>query len=309
MNPTSNKPDTSSRRGRARQTLGRVSRVSRSLSKLRDTVDVAVGKDGASPIIVEWAHRGLVAENWGDKLNPVLVQLVSGRKAVPRAEVLNLAGKPVYYIIGSGLGGVTDPRAVIWGTGFLRYDQVPLVRPQHIAAVRGPLSRQKYLDAGIDCPELYGDAALLYPLYYKPSRPKEYQLGVIAHYREQHLPVFKKLAEQDGVKLINILSGLEEVVDEIAACDVVASSSLHGLIASDAYGVPSVWLRASELPNGDYFKFRDYLLSAGRSQLDPLVLDRDYGIQELVDQGELATIEPDTERLLEACPFRTGTGQ
>src|SRR5690606_17669185 len=179
-------------------------------------------------------------ENWGDKLNPVLVQLVSGRKAIPRAEVLNLAGKPVHYVIGSGLGGVTDPKAVIWGTGFLRYDQIPLVRPQHIAAVRGPLSRQKYLDAGIECPELYGDAALLYPLYYNPSRPKEYQLGVIAHYREQHLPAFKQLAEQDGVKLINILGGLEEVIDEIAACEVVASSSLHGLIASDAYGVPSV---------------------------------------------------------------------
>lgn len=298
------KSDAPLRRIRARQSLGRISRVCRSYRKLRDTLDVAANHDASSPIIVEWAHRGLVAENWGDKLNPVLVQLVSGRRAVPRAEVLNIAGRPVHYVIGSGLGGVRDPKAVIWGTGFLRYDQTPLVQPMHIAAVRGPLSRQKYLAAGIDCPELYGDAALLYPLYYKPALPKTYRLGVIAHYREQHLPAFQQLADQAGVKMINILGGIQEVIDDIVSCEVVASSSLHGLIASDAYGVPSVWLRASELPMGDYFKFRDYLMSAGRSQLDPLLLDRHFGAQELVDLGEIATVQPDLERLLDVCPFR-----
>jgi len=248
----------------------------------------------------------LVARNWGDKLNPVIVRLVSGRRAVPRAEVLNIASKPVHYVIGSGLGGVVDPRSVIWGSGFLRYDQKPLVRPQHIAAVRGPLSRQKYIDAGIECPAVYGDPALLMPLFYRSSTTKKYTLGVIPHYREQHLDVYRRLADKNGVRIIDILGEIEEVIDEIAACEVIASSSLHGLIASDAYGVPSVWVRASDLPRGDLFKFRDYLMSVGRSQLEPVMLDRDFEVQELVDRCERASIEIDTERLLEVCPFRNG---
>lgn len=271
---------------------------------MRDSIEVAFGEGPETPIIVQWPHRGPVSENWGDKLNPVLVKLVSGRRAIPRPEVLNLAGRPVHYVIGSGLGAVTDPKAVIWGTGFLRYDQVPLVRPKKIAAVRGPLSRQKYLDAGIDCTDLYGDPALLYPLFYKPSPPKKYTLGVIPHFREKQLPVFRALAEQPGVKIIDIQGGLEEVVDGALACDVIASSSLHGLIIADAYKIPSVWIRASQLPKGDYFKFRDYFMSVGRSQLDPLMLDRDRGVQEILDRAQMSTIEIDLERLLEACPFR-----
>lgn len=288
---------------RLRHALSRASRVSRSLDKIKDSVNVAIKKGPNSPIIVEWPHRGLLGENWGDKLNPVIVDLISGRKAIPRAEVLNVTGQPVYYVIGSGLGGVTDPNAIIWGTGFLSYDQVPLVRPQRIAAVRGPLSRQKYLKAGIDCPEVYGDPALLYPQFYRPSNVKHHQLGVIAHFREQHLPVFQQLADHLGIKLINILGGLEEVVDDVAACHAIASSSLHGLIVADAYGVPSVWMRASELLDGDYFKFHDYLQSVGRSQEDPVILDRDYTVEEIVDRVELASTLPDTQRLLEVCPF------
>jgi pyruvyltransferase len=76
-----------------------------------------------------------------------------------------------------------------------------------------------------------------------------------------------------GVKVINILGGLEYVVDEVKTCSRIASSSLHGLIIGDAYGTPSTWIEFSENVAGGGFKFRDYFLSVNRPLSVPLRID------------------------------------
>ncbi len=294
-------------RGSTRKALQKYYRVGRSPQKLLHSVASMVNARTA-PLIAALPHpNGPVAQNWGDMLNEPLIEELSGRRVVSKNEVLNLGRRPIYYVVGSSLGGVKDPNAVIWGTGFLSYDQEPRVQPSHIAAVRGPLSRQKYLDAGIDCPETYGDAALLYPRLYQPAVDVQYTLGVIPHFRERHLPAFEALSERDDVLLIDICGGLHEVVDQIASCEAIASSSLHGLIAADAYDVPSVWLRASDLPRGDHFKFHDYLASVGRSQREPVRLTTGVSVDELVDAVEVAPDMVDLDALMGACPFCEGT--
>ena len=40
----------------------------------------------------------------------------------------------------------------------------------------------------------------------------------------------------------------------------IVSSSLHGLICSDAYNIPNLWLDEYKLIEGD-FKFKDYFVS------------------------------------------------
>ena len=51
----------------------------------------------------------------------------------------------------------------------------------------------------------------------------------------------------------------ENVIDSIVSCKAVVSSSLHGLICSDAYSIPNLWLDEFKLQKGD-FKFKDYFV-------------------------------------------------
>jgi hypothetical protein len=48
------------------------------------------------------------------------------------------------------------------------------------------------------------------------------------------------------------------VVREIAACAAVLTTSLHGLIVADAYGIPAVWSTLAPDLIGGTFKFHDY---------------------------------------------------
>jgi hypothetical protein len=55
-----------------------------------------------------------------------------------------------------------------------------------------------------------------------------------------------------------------DVIQDIAECEYIASSSLHGLIVADSLGIPCVRILLSEgiILGGD-FKFNDYYSSVG----------------------------------------------
>lgn len=73
-----------------------------------------------------------------------------------------------YLCIGSTLGMFNLQNSVIFGGGGVNPNDVPVGMPSQIIAVRGPLTRKWLIDHGIPCPEVYGDTALLLPLYYQP---------------------------------------------------------------------------------------------------------------------------------------------
>lgn len=60
-------------------------------------------------------------------------------------------------------------------------------------------------------------------------------------------------------------------IDQILSCEMILSSSLHGIIVADAYGVPNLWCKFTdyEAP-GKGFKFKDYYLSVGKSIKNPV---------------------------------------
>jgi len=260
---------------------------------------------GAWAPIVAWARTPRVLHNWGDALNPVLVQNLAGIEPVWAGEIVNIAKRPIYYVIGSGLGNLRRPSCEVWGSGFIRYTAKVLRAPQAIHAVRGPLSRGKYLSAGIACPETYGDPALLWPRFYSPPKPRaRTRVGLIPHIKDVNEPWLHELRSEPSVKVIDICGGIEKVVNDVTSCDVILSSTLHGLIVADAYGVPSTWVRfQDELPDR-WFKYRDYMLSVGRPERSPFHLE---GFQSVARAAELAfhgELDIDLERLWDACPFR-----
>jgi len=200
-----------------------------------------------------WWSTGPEPGNLGDVLTPLLLRhfgyqpVWTGRD---RADLLCIGSiarfaRPGQTVLGSGImwsGDRLDPAA--------RY-----------LAVRGPLTRDAVLRAGGECPEVYGDPALLLPLAFKPEVPKLHDLGIVPHYVDARDSIF---GHRWGDAVIHPLRADPlDVVREIIACRAIVSSSLHGIIVAHAYRIPAAWVRFGDRLDGDDVKFRDYAESMG----------------------------------------------
>lgn len=165
---------------------------------------------------------------------------------------------------------LNNPQTMVYGSGVRDINQ--RVQPGVIAHVRGPRTRACLQKAGCYCYPLYGDPGLLLPLYYDPrgSIKKKYDLGIIAHYIH-----YKKLSamykNKPRICVIKLRDwSVEKVVRQILACKKTVSSSLHGLIVSDAYGIPNKWVKFDNKICGDDTKYYDYFASVSRVDRKPI---------------------------------------
>jgi hypothetical protein len=190
-----------------------------------------------------------------------------------------------------------QPNDHIWGSGIIcRSDYLNPKATYH--AVRGPLTRQRVLDCGGDCPAVFGDPALLLPRWIDTSGIlRRFELGVVPHYADQqqldrsHFP--------DSTVFINVLNARPEVViGQICMCKRIISSSLHGIIVAHAYGIPARWGKFSDNLSGDDVKFLDYFLSVGIKPYEP---DKS---KVLPDHFEPVELNIDLDALWEARPWR-----
>lgn len=258
-------------------------------------------KGHCEPLFGDWPQKGDVGENWGDKLNPVLMALLSGRKVLHSSCRIDTPSTTIYKVIGSGIASATAHH-VVWGSGFIdQNDQIPT--PRHICGVRGPLTREKLRAAGAKCPEVYGDPAVLMPLFYRPEIEVKYDLGIIQHFRDAEQEPLPRVPDGMQVKVIDIKGSIAKVINDILSCREIVSSSLHGLIAAHAYGVPATWVKFSNRPLGDDFKFRDYWASVGWPNAEPIWVDGNTSCADLIGPKERVQPSIDIGRLIEACPF------
>ena len=177
--------------------------------------------------------------NFGDEISPIIVQNLIGSDYDLKYNDDNCDER--LLAIGS-IMQYAQPNDYIFGTGFGIGENTNLSK-LNVFAVRGPLSRQKLLEAGVDCPEVFGDAALLLPFYYEPNYLPELQdkIGVVPHWTTSSN--YEKLLENSKqFYFINPTNPWQQVIDEIYSCDKIVSQSLHGLICADAYQTPNVWL-------------------------------------------------------------------
>lgn len=258
---------------------------------------------------VEVRNGKVVHRNWGDDINVYLLEKVSGRKVVVKNQSLfhKIRKTPSYLCIGSTVGFMIEDGTTLWGAGAMYpYTKLPCL-PCKIRLVRGPKTRKVLMDAGVDCPESYGDPALLVSRYYQPSVTKSHRLGIIAHYTDEDNPVLRSwLDKHPDILLIRMghYEKWEDIPDMICSCEEIWSSSLHGLIVSDSYSVANRWVRFNGKVVGGDFKYQDYLLSVGRSDLSAISLQTEEQMDVLLATPALASsITIDFDGILATCPF------
>ncbi|MCH4821597.1 polysaccharide pyruvyl transferase family protein [Gramella lutea] len=211
----------------------------------------------------EIKFAGRSEENYGDLLSKYIVEKLSGwqvKWVQPKKQSWYKINKKNYLAIGSIIHHANS-NSVVWGSGII--DQKQLVQKAKFLAVRGPRTRDYLLSKNYNCPEVYGDPGILLPLLYNPSVKKKYPIGIIPHYTDYN-EINKVFDEVEGVKVIDLLcKDVEQVTREIFMCEKTISSSLHGLIVSHAYNIPSIWVEFSDNLFGDGIKFLDYFESVG----------------------------------------------
>lgn len=188
--------------------------------------------------------------NFGDALTPWLLRRAGIVAIHSRPESAELVGA------GSILEMLpADFDGAIWGSGLLR--DAPVALPNaRILAVRGRLTADRL---GAPDATVLGDPGLLVSTFMKRPRTR-WRLGIVPHHMHENDPIWEAIRTQapNQTRVIDVRRGPTAVLGEIAACDFVLSTSLHGLITADAFGIPAVWARREPDLWGGRFKFLDY---------------------------------------------------
>lgn len=250
--------------------------------------------------------------NFGDTIGPWLIQKISSKRAVNVRQVE--VDAPTLYSVGSIVQLLEKPGSLIWGSGLIRPIDTALkmqlsnAAPKAILAVRGKLTRSE-LRSQLDwnVPPVFGDPAILLPRFFRPSASEASagKIAVVPHWNHKHL--FKQAPGDEQIKIVNVEQGMEAVVSDIANASHCVSTSLHGVIVAQAYGVPWVWLRIGDIPLlGDRFKFEDFFSMFDRdavSELDIAEADVDQlDFYLLALKATLPRARSNFDDLLEAFP-------
>lgn len=240
-------------------------------------------------------------DNFGDLLSPWLVGRLTDKEVMYGGDVDNS-----YVGIGSILRYV-NKNSMVWGTGSFGPEPKGQVKiSAKYLCVRGPLTRSKILDFGGVCPRNYGDPALALPLYYWPNVEKKYKYGLVIRWSEIR---WRNLEPPENVKIIDLSTNdIRTTIKDILSCQKLASSSLHGLIIADAYGIPNAWLMAEEdlggsRPKGGEYKFYDYFASVDKMRNSQLLEVKDHIPKVEKLNYDSRGIVFDFEAFLDSCPF------
>jgi pyruvyltransferase len=249
-------------------------------------------------------------ENYGDLISKYLVEKISNKKTKwvhPKKQSWYKKDKTNYVTVGSIIHHVTKD-SIVWGSGLIDKEQ-PIDKAD-FRAVRGPQTRRFLLKLNYKCPEVYGDPALLLPKYYNPEIEKKFKLGIIPHYHDFEF-VSNNYFDDSEILVIDLMTlDVEEVTKKILMCKKTISSSLHGVIVSHAYEIPSIWVKFSNKIFGDGIKYQDYFESVEMPFYQPEYLNRKWSMKEIEGLFESLTVLPEREKiqklcdgLMEVCPF------
>jgi pyruvyltransferase len=204
--------------------------------------------------------RSPAGVNFGDYLSSVIVTKMAADADLFLDEERSA---PVRLLAVGSILHFAHDGDVVWGSGV--NGKIPAgdhtFSHLDVRAVRGPLTRDFLLKRGIKAPEVFGDPAILIAELLPSRFPRVERTDPVAF-----VPNLHDLAAIQGWE--NVISPLDpwwSVVHRISKARYVVSTSLHGLVVADAFGIPCTYLRLSE--EEKLFKYEDYVLGVGRSSL------------------------------------------
>jgi hypothetical protein len=207
------------------------------------------------PVVRAYWWNGV--NNFGDAIAPFLLTRFADLKVewspVASAEVVSI-GSVLEHIPSNWTGHIV-------GSGLLREQSKLKFDPYaaKILALRGPLSAR-----GISGDFALGDPALLANELIE-HQEKKWDLGIVPHWQDGQLAArFKSLIPAKySCKVITPWDDPLTVIEEIAACRRIVTSSLHGMVVADAIGgIPRrVEVCDNLAADGGMFKFQDYSAS------------------------------------------------
>ena len=256
---------------------------------------------------VKWHGMNLIKYNFGDDLNVYLFEELTGKKILKYDEFFHYNCEN-FLGIGSIIEWCSTPHSVIWGSGAMYGNKTTKIKAASVLALRGKYSKDYLESCGIKCPNIFGDPALLLPMVYNPKNiRKKYKYGIVPHIMDYDLPIVVEYRKNHPEILfidLHNYNDWHEVINLFLSCENIISSSLHGLIVSDAYGIPNVHVIFSNQILGGDFKYRDYYSGVGKSFITPLDFRESICIEKAQKVLEnFKSIEFNYKKLLSVFPF------
>lgn len=211
-----------------------------------------------------WTTNKHPDANLGDALSAVIVTAISRMPIARTTFNSDFERLAAVGTIGHAFHG---GKVHLWGTGFdmardrngaLTGYSVPENTELVVHAVRGRETAAALLARGIDVPEIYGDPVWFLPKIFPDPGVKTHDLGVIVHISELDQPTASSLVRAtierykippefaNRVRIINTytpatIDGLRGKTEEILSCRRILSTSLHGMVIAETYGIPCGW--------------------------------------------------------------------
>ena len=198
--------------------------------------------------------------NFGDALAPLLLEHFADVKVewgtISHSQIASVGSilehiPPLWdgLIVGSGR---------IMENSRLHIQQMRSGITAKILSLRGPLTAR-----GISGSYALGDPGILADELVG-IQDKKWDLGIIPHFSDKTLEQkFRTLVPvKHSIKVIHPSDDPLNVLRDIGSCHRIVTSSLHGMIVADAFGIPRrVEYSPTLSKDGGDFKFRDYSAS------------------------------------------------
>jgi hypothetical protein len=225
-----------------------------------------VDAHGTVPLAWAATSEQIPYPNLGDALSAVIVSCMTGlplqrRNFDDHGERLVAVGT-IGHAQRNGIvhlwGTALDPRRNAFDAS-LGHFAVPPDTRLVVHATRGRNTAAKLREVGVACPDAYGDPVWFLPrlVGHRKVAPR-WELGVILHITELEAatPEAGVLAAYRRYEIPAPLAGMVRVIstytaqgtealldkiDEIRSCRRIVSTSFHGLVIPETFGIPNMW--------------------------------------------------------------------
>jgi pyruvyltransferase len=182
--------------------------------------------------------------NFGDLIGPVLVERILAARGIDpesggdpaRGADPARGGDPVrsgerrLLTVGSILH-LAAPDDVVWGSGINGKEaHLPPDLRLDVRAVRGPITHRLLREAGIEAPRVYGDPALLWSRFWPRESYADGDRRAVGFVPNLH----DWVRHRDDPRVIAPQGDLHTIVGQIARCELVVATSLHGIVLAES---------------------------------------------------------------------------